>query len=91
MEEAYAIASRCSPAAGEKNKAHYDVKAKSIIYSLTIESLALRNTSIDLQLPKKTATNGQKCFSYRGINLWNCLPNKAKIRHSFLFVFLFTL
>ena len=30
MEEAYAIASRCSRAAGERNKANYDLKAKSV-------------------------------------------------------------
>ena len=40
--------------------------------------LDLRNTSTDLQLPKKTATNGQKCFSYRGVKSWNYLPFEIK-------------
>ena len=40
--------------------------------------MALRNTSTDLQLPKKSATNGQKCFSYRGAKSWNCLPFQIK-------------
>ena len=30
MDEAYAIASRRSRAADERNKAHYDLKAKSV-------------------------------------------------------------
>ena len=38
MEEVYAIASRRSRAAGEGNKAHYDLKLNPLIYSLTIES-----------------------------------------------------
>ena len=40
--------------------------------------MALRNTSTDLQLPKKSTTNGQKCFSYRGAKSWNCLPFQIK-------------
>ena len=39
---------------------------------------ALRNTSRDLQLPKKTTTSGQKCFSYRGVKSWNCLLLETK-------------
>ena len=38
----------------------------------------LRNTSADLQLPKKTTNDGQRCFSYTGTKLWNALPLKTK-------------
>ena len=31
-----------------------------------------------LKIPKKTSTNGQESFSYRGAKLWSSLPNKAK-------------
>ena len=40
--------------------------------------MALRNTSTDLHLPKKSTTNGQKCFSYRSAKSWNCLPFQIK-------------
>ena len=40
--------------------------------------LALRNSSTDLQMPKKTTKNGQKCLSYRGVKSWNCLPFEIK-------------
>ena len=35
---------------------------------------ALHKTNTDLQLPKKTTNDGQKCFSYRGVKSWNVLP-----------------
>ena len=38
----------------------------------------LRNTDSDVQIPKKKASNGQKCFSYRGAKVWNSLPRHAK-------------
>ena len=38
----------------------------------------LRYTNTDLQLPKKTTSNGLKCFSYRGVKSWNTLPLEIK-------------
>ena len=34
-------------------------------------SYRLRNISTDLRLPKKGTENGKKCFSFRGVKLWN--------------------
>ena len=48
-------------------------------------SYILRNTT-DLKIPKETATNGQKSFSYRGVKLWNSLPNETK-QSSFICAF----
>ena len=39
---------------------------------------ALQITNTDLQVPKKTTYDGQKCFSYRGVKSWNALPLKIK-------------
>ena len=39
---------------------------------------AIRNTSTDVQVPKKKTNNGQKCFSYRGVKSWNALPLETK-------------
>ena len=41
-------------------------------------SYVLRNSETDLRLPKKTSSNGQKCFSYRGAKAWNDLPPDTK-------------
>ena len=38
----------------------------------------LRNTNIDLQVPKKKTNNGQKCFSFRGVKSLNALPLEIK-------------
>ena len=38
----------------------------------------LRNTSTDLRLPLKSSSTGQKCFSFRGAKIWNCLSMEAK-------------
>ena len=48
------------------------------IRNSTCSSYALRNTTTDLKIPKKSSTNGQKSFSYRDVKLWKSLPNKAK-------------
>ena len=45
---------------------------------------ALRNTKTDLQVPKKTTNNGQKCFPYRGVKSWNALPLEIKQASSLL-------
>ena len=42
----------------------------------------LRNTETDLRLPKKNSANGQKCFSFRGVKLWNSLPAESKTASS---------
>ena len=44
----------------------------------TSSSYVLRNTAIDLKLPKKISRNGQRCFSHRGAKVWNDLPDKTK-------------
>ena len=36
-----------------------------------LTSRNLRNSATDLRVPKKTSTNGQKCFSFRGTKSWN--------------------
>ena len=41
-------------------------------------SYRLRNTSTDLRLPKKGTENGKKCFSFRGVKLWNSLSANCK-------------
>ena len=41
-------------------------------------SYRLRNTSTDLRLPKKGTENGKKCFSFRGMKLWNSLSANCK-------------
>ena len=41
-------------------------------------SYRLRNTSTDLRLPKKGIENGKKCFSFRGVKLWNSLSAICK-------------
>ena len=38
----------------------------------------LRNTGIDVRLPKKNSANGQKFFSFRGAKLWNSLSAESK-------------
>ena len=52
--------------------------SKLFIRNSETHLLILRNTSTDLQLPKKRASNGQKCFSYEGIKSWNCLSLEIK-------------
>ena len=39
----------------------------------------LRNTATDLKLPKRTSSNGQKGFSYKGSKMWNSLPTESKL------------
>ena len=41
-------------------------------------SYRLPNTSTDLRLPKKGTENGKKCFSFRGVKLWNSLSANCK-------------
>ena len=41
-------------------------------------SYRLRNTYTDLRLPKKGTENGKKCFSFRGVKLWNSLSANCK-------------
>ena len=38
----------------------------------------LHDTETDLKLPKKMSGNGQKCCSFQGAKLWNCLPDEYK-------------
>ena len=38
----------------------------------------LRNTTTDLQLPKKATNNGQNCFSFSGPKSWNALQAESK-------------
>ena len=40
-------------------------------------SYALRSMATDLKLPKKKSCNGQKCFFYRGAEMWNNLSEKT--------------
>ena len=46
------------------------------------EARTLRNTSTDLKIPKKSSVNEQRCFSYRGVKLWNSLSTEAKRAHT---------
>ena len=52
--------------------------SKLFIRNSETHMLTLRNTSTDLQLPKKRTSNWQKCFSYEGIKSWNCLSLEIK-------------
>ena len=38
---------------------------------------SLSNTFTDLRIPKQSSMKGKKCFSYRGVKLWNSLPSEA--------------
>ena len=38
----------------------------------------LRNTKTDFKVPLLKTSNGQKCFSYRGVRLWNNLSANVK-------------
>ena len=38
----------------------------------------LRNTKTDLTVPRRKSAFGQKCFSYKGANLWNDLSVEVK-------------
>ena len=40
---------------------------------------ALRNTRSDLEIPMRISANGQKCFSYEGATMWNCLRLESKL------------
>ena len=39
---------------------------------------SLRNAHINLRLPLLKSAGGQKCFSYRGAELWNSIGTDAK-------------
>ena len=39
----------------------------------------LRNTRSDLEIPLRKSANGQKCFSYKGATMWNCLSLESKL------------
>ena len=39
----------------------------------------LRNTRSDLEIPMRKSANGQKCFSYKGATMWNCLSLESKL------------
>ena len=52
--------------------------SKLFIRNSETHLLALRNTSTDLQLPKKRTSNRQKCFSYKSVKSWNFLPLEIK-------------
>ena len=39
----------------------------------------LRNTRSDLEIPMRKSANGQKCFSYKGAKMWNCLILESKL------------
>ena len=38
----------------------------------------LRNTNTDLKLPRLKTCSGQRCFAYRGAQLWNSLSAEVK-------------
>ena len=39
----------------------------------------LRNTRSDLEIPMRKSAYGQKCFSYKGAKMWNCLSLESKL------------
>ena len=45
-------------------------RGQNLLYIIHLEMYDL----YDLRLPKKNSANGQKCFSFRGAELWNSLP-----------------
>ena len=43
-----------------------------------ISASKLRNTNTDLKLPRLKTWNGQRCFAYRGAQLWSNLSAEVK-------------
>ena len=41
-------------------------------------SHVLQNSNANLRTPKLKTSAGRRCFSFRGVNLWNGLNDKAK-------------
>ena len=41
-------------------------------------TVKLRNSEFDLRIPLFKTRNGQKSFSYRGVNVWNSLEPEVK-------------
>ena len=41
-------------------------------------TVKLRNSEYDLRIPLVKTRNGQKSFSYRGVNVWNSLEPEVK-------------
>ena len=39
----------------------------------------IRNTRSCLEIPMRKSANGQKCLSYEGVTLWNCLSLESKL------------
>ena len=50
----------------------------TFVRNSAVEARPLRNTFTGLKILKKSSVNGQNCFSYRGVKLWNSLPAEAK-------------
>ena len=44
----------------------------------TRDTVYLRSSEIDLQVPLFKAANGQNSFAYRGAHLWNSLESEVK-------------
>ena len=44
----------------------------------TRDTVYLRNSETDLQVPLFKAANGQNSFAYRGAHLWNSLESEVK-------------
>ena len=49
--------------------------------SADISVRELRNTNTDLKLPRLKTCNAQRCFAYRGAQLWNNLNPEVKSTH----------
>ena len=39
----------------------------------------LRNSGTDVHIPRMRTSNGQKCFAYRGVKVWNDLDSETKL------------
>lgn len=49
-----------------------------VAWNSQFPSYRLRNTVLNLMLPKTTSKNGHRCFLYRGAKLWNSPSAESK-------------
>ena len=63
---------------GPLEKQHLLKGYPSQIYQIK-SNIRLRNSEIDLLLPRMKTSNGQKAFSFRGAKVWNELEQGIKL------------
>ena len=62
---------------------HTPASLKSLFtFRNTLRQLPLRNTGLDLDIPKANTEFRRKSFDIAGISLWNSLPNNVRSQSS---------